>query len=255
MQETHFIDSIRKSLGVGSEANRSPARLFAPRNPGEAEALVQRVKARGPSERLGLVERLEKMAEPINLGVARVKNPAAAGAAIAALVAEKPPEWGDRKQVVAWRHPLIEKLGLGAALAPLGVPLAYPPIADSPGAGIESQRRQRFREAVVGAYIGVTAAEYCVAESATLVMKTRPGQARSVSLVPSIHVAVIEESQMLASLKELYALLGCEPAHRAEGLTNCMTFISGPSKTADIEAHMVHGAHGPRELHLVVVTG
>ena len=85
-------------------------------------------------------------------------------------------------------------------------------------------------------------------------MRTRAGQARSVSLVPAIHIAVIELNQIIADLKELYALLKWDPKAKKEGLTNCMTFISGPSKTADIEATMVHGAHGPREVHVFVIT-
>jgi L-lactate dehydrogenase complex protein LldG len=68
-------------------------------------------------------------------------------------------------------------------------------------------------------------------------------------------VAVITLDQLLADLKELYTLLRWDPSQKTEGLTNCMTFISGPSKTADIEMVMVHGAHGPRELHLFVITG
>ncbi len=93
-----------------------------------------------------------------------------------------------------------------------------------------------------------------MADTATLVMRTRPGQARAVSLLPSIHVAVIGLDQIIADLKELYALLKWDPQERQEGLTNCMTFISGPSKTADIEATMVHGAHGPREVLVYVIT-
>jgi L-lactate dehydrogenase complex protein LldG len=85
-------------------------------------------------------------------------------------------------------------------------------------------------------------------------MRTRAGQARSVSLVPAIHIAVIELKQIIADLKELYALLKWDPQEKKEGLTNCMTFISGPSKTADIEATMVRGAHGPREVHVYVIT-
>ena len=76
---------------------------------------------------------------------------------------------------------------------------------------------------------------------------------RSTSLVPSIHIAVIHMDQIIADLKELFALLKWDPEYSSEGLTNCMTFISGPSKTADIEATMVHGAHGPREVYIFVI--
>ncbi len=86
-------------------------------------------------------------------------------------------------------------------------------------------------------------------------MKTLPGQARATSLVPSIHIAVIRLDQIITNLKELYTLLKQEPDFNRKGLTNCLTFISGPSKTADIEAVMVHGAHGPREVYLLVITG
>ena len=117
------------------------------------------------------------------------------------------------------------------------------------------ENRGCFRQQVIDAYIGLTSADFCMADTAALVMRTRPGQARSVSLVPSIHIAVIDIDQILANLKELVALLKWEDEYRTEGLTNCMTFISGPSKTADIEATMVHGAHGPREVYIYVITG
>ncbi len=86
-------------------------------------------------------------------------------------------------------------------------------------------------------------------------IKTQPGLARAVSLVPTIHIAVIEIDQIVVDLKELYTLLKHNPDYNRQGITNCLTFISGPSKTADIEAVMVHGAHGPRELHLFVIIG
>ena len=86
-------------------------------------------------------------------------------------------------------------------------------------------------------------------------MKTRPGQPRCVSLLPSIHIAVIRMEQILSNLNELYTLLKWNPIEQAEGITRCMTLITGPSKTADIEATLVHGAHGPRELTIVVLTG
>ncbi|MBT4090523.1 MAG: LUD domain-containing protein, partial [Deltaproteobacteria bacterium] len=72
---------------------------------------------------------------------------------------------------------------------------------------------------------------------------------------PSIHMAVIELNQIIENLGEFYFLQKWDPIQKKEGLTNCMTLISGPSKTGDIELIMVHGAHGPCELHLFVITG
>jgi L-lactate dehydrogenase complex protein LldG len=125
-------------------------------------------------------------------------------------------------------------------------------VADrEPGA---ADRLKAFRKHAEGAFIGITAADYCIAETATLTMKTRPGQPRCVSLLPSIHIAVIRLAQIISNLNELYTLLKWNPAAQAEGITRCMTVITGPSKTADIEATLVHGAHGPREVYIVVLT-
>jgi L-lactate dehydrogenase complex protein LldG len=148
--------------------------------------------------------------------------------------------------VVAWQHPLIESLKLPDALAEQAVPLFF--------ADLQKMDRENLRQRIIDSYIGITSADFCMADTATLVMRTRTGQARSVSLVPAIHIAVLKLNQIIADLKELYALLKWDPQMSKQGLTNCMTFISGPSKTADIEATMVHGAHGPREVYIFVIT-
>jgi len=167
----------------------------------------------------------------------------------------KDPEWGHKKSVVAWAHPLIESLNLPGVLADQNVPVYVTELKESDAdEKFREKERERLRKHIVDSYIGVTSADFCMAETASLVMRTRPGQARSVSLVPSIHIAVIHLDQIIADLKELYALIKWDTDSSQEGLTNCMTFISGPSKTADVEATMVHGAHGPREVYIYVVT-
>ncbi|MBB1077926.1 LUD domain-containing protein, partial [Rhodoferax sp. 4810] len=86
-----------------------------------------------------------------------------------------------------------------------------------------------------------------VADSATLIQLTEPGRPRSTSLLASIHIAILRRENIVADLQEAYALL------RDRAHLDSLVFISGPSKTADIEAHMVHGAHGPREVHLIIL--
>ena len=149
--------------------------------------------------------RLAQAAEPLHLTVAACPDPSVAAASIRGLVAERSPEWGGRKQVVAWDHPLVHALDLPGALSGQNVPVAFvEPLGAAPGA----ERLAGIRKQVVDSFVGVTSADFCLADTATLVMKTRPGQPRSVSLVPSIHVAVIEAKQLLWDLGELYRKTG-----------------------------------------------
>ena len=251
-----FIGRIRSALGYAPDERRSREDLCTGIFTDQTGAILDRIKHRSAADRQQLIDRLMEMAAPINLKVTVLKDRGAAAAAIADLVRDKAPEFGDRKQVVMWRHPLLESLSLAEALAVQNVPLQ---VADVEDADVDEasaqQERERIRKNVIDSYIGITSADFCMADTATLVMRTRPGQARSVSLVPSIHVAVITLDQVIADLKELYALIQWDPEVQKEGLTNCMTFISGPSKTADVEATMVHGAHGPREVHVYVISG
>ena len=251
-----FINRVRAALGHSSSDRPGSNDFCTAKFTDETGAILDRIKNRSAAERQQLLARLIEMAQPIKLNVSVLKDTESAAAAIADLVKNKDPEWGDQKSIAAWKHPLIEGLNLGQALAPQKVPVYVTELGDSEaGDKSEDQVRSDLRKHVIDAYIGITSADFCMADTASLVMRTRPGQARSVSLVPSIHVAVIYLDQIILDLKELYALLQWDSKAQAEGLTNCMTYISGPSKTADVEATMVHGAHGPREVYVYVIAG
>ncbi len=249
-----FLRTIRSALGRVAEMAPDAAALCTSPLTAEQHEILDRVYNRTPAQRRQLLQRLKEMAVPIQLDIVPVADAPGAAAAIAELVHRKTPEWNRQKCVAAWKHPLIDQLQLADVLADQQVPVYAMDLNDCRLEGLSSARaRQQLRNRVVASYIGVTAADYCLADTATLVMRTRPGQPRSVSLVPSIHIAIIPIEQIIADLKELYALLLWDPEGRREGLTNCMTFISGPSKTADVEATMVYGAHGPREVHILVI--
>jgi len=248
-----FINRIRTALGHSSTDRPGSDDLCAGQFTAETGAILDRIQNRSAAERQQLLDRLIEMAQPINLKVIVLEDEPAVAAAITELVKTKDPEWGEQKSVVAWQHPLIEKLDLTAALASQKVPIHVTDMEASKAGDETDKARDELRKHVIDAYIGITSADFCMADTATLVMRTRPGQARSVSLVPSIHVAVITLDQIIADLIELYALVKWNPEVKKEGLTNCMTYISGPSKTADVEATMVHGAHGPREVYVYVI--
>jgi len=249
-----FINNIRSALGKSPGDPNAGADLCRSRLTDETRAILDRSKNRSQNERQELLAHFIKMAAPINLNVIVLKDEASVAEAIVDLVRTKDPEWGDQKSIVAWQHPLIERLNLPDALAAENIPVHVTGLDESRTEDLpEPEKRDRLRQQVIDAYIGITSADFCMAATASLVMRTRPGQARSVSLVPSIHIGVIYLDQIIRDLKELYALLSFDPDVGREDLTNCMTFISGPSKTADVEATMVHGAHGPREVYVYVI--
>lgn len=252
--ETEFIRTISGALGHVPGTQQGAGAFFDRPASEEERATLSRVKHRTPKERKRLFEILIEAARPIHLNVEAVSDESSAASKIVDLVQKKDPEWGEKKSVAGWDHPLIARLNLAQALKEIGVPFHVTGFDDGRGkADVPPDVREKLRQEIMDSYVGVTSADFCMADSAALVWGARPGQARTVSLLPSIHIAVIRMDQIIADLKELYALLTWDPEYNAEGLTNCMTFISGPSKTADIEATMVHGAHGPREVYIFVI--
>jgi L-lactate dehydrogenase complex protein LldG len=253
--QTQFLRRIRTALGHAPEVSREARHLFAQGPSDNERLLLERIRRRAAAERQALLERLVEAGKPINLNVTALPDSAYATAAILRLAAEKKTEWGDAKSIAAWRHPLIDRLNLPEALDRLQIPVQVTaPIPADADLRFDRSERERQRAGIIASFIGVTSADFCLADTATLVMRNRPGQPRSAALVPSIHIAVIHLDQILADMKELFALLRWDERYPQEGLSNYMSFISGPSKTADIEATMVHGAHGPREVHLFVIT-
>ena len=117
-------------------------------------------------------------------------------------------------------------------------------------AGVRSgvSDRLELRELCARAPVGITSADYALAETGTLVMLSSQEEARMVSLLPPVHVAVVPVERLLTGLDELLTLLPV-PSRR----TSSMVLITGPSRTADIEQILVRGVHGPGQIHVVLV--
>ena len=244
-----FIETIRKALDRNDPGERSLDDIIQNEPDADDVGLLETIAGRDTTSRLVLLDRLIDAGKRVNVRVLTANDAVSAATSISKIAADKNAEWGDRKLVVAWDHPLVKNMALPTGLKPLDIPVYFPYIDFG-----DTDRQEAFRRHAEEAFIGITSADYCIAETATLTMKTRPGQPRCVSLLPSIHIAIFRLEQILTNIKELYTLLKWNPTEQAEGITRCMTFITGPSKTADIEATLVHGAHGPRELYIIVLT-
>ena len=116
------------------------------------------------------------------------------------------------------------------------------------GASIEVEARG----VVDGDLVGITGCFRAIAEPGTLMLCTGPGTPATVSLLPETHIAVVPAPSIVASMEEAWAAARAEFAP-IDAWPRAVNFISGPSRTGDIEQTIVLGAHGPYRVHIVIV--
>jgi L-lactate utilization protein LutC len=139
-------------------------------------------------------------------------------------------------------------LGNRSAVASNAPYLAECGITELPGVRSGITSRDELRELCATADVGITSADYALADTGTLVMLSSPQEARMISLLPPAHLAVVPRDRVLSGLDELFSILP-DPA----ASTSSMVLITGPSRTADIEQILVRGVHGPGEITVIVV--
>lgn len=108
-----------------------------------------------------------------------------------------------------------------------------------------------FRKPVDGDLVGLTGCFCATAETGSLVLLSGPDTYASAGLLPETHIAVVPASRIVAGHEDAFALIRAE---RGE-LPRAVNFVSGPSRTGDIEQTIVLGAHGPYRVHVIVVRG
>ena len=121
-------------------------------------------------------------------------------------------------------------------------------IAGLPSVETDFRDREALQAACAAAAFGITSADYALADTGTLVMIASPEEARLISLLPPVHIAVVPRARILTGLDELLSVVP-----RPAEITSSMVLITGPSRTADIEQILVRGVHGPGEIHVIVV--
>ena len=125
-------------------------------------------------------------------------------------------------------------------IVPKGLPEAWRPEGFIEDTGLDPHSL----DAVDGVITGCTVA---IAETGTIVLTAAPHEGRrAITLVPDLHICLVEESQIVELVPEAIARLG-------DVARQPLTFISGPSATSDIELDRVEGVHGPRSLVVLVV--
>ena len=103
------------------------------------------------------------------------------------------------------------------------------------------------RDAQAGADIGITGADAAIAETGSLVILSGDGKPRAASLLPPTHLAIVQRRDLFATMGEFFAA-------RASAIRSsaACTFVTGPSRTADIELTLTLGVHGPGTVIVVI---
>ncbi len=141
------------------------------------------------------------------------------------------------QEALAWEWGEIGCDGLGEALAQAGVRVIQD---DAVGP-----------RALAHIPVGLTGAEAALAESGTLVVRKRPRRSSLASLLPPVHMALVPISRIVPDIVSYFEKLGEDAAATIRDTSN-LTFISGPSRTGDIEQVLTLGVHGPKELIVIL---
>ena len=159
-------------------------------------------------------------------GVGRILLPSEVDSELKALVEEQ-----DIRRGTVWETPHLRQLGIAEILNSFGVELVSP---------------HADKHEMATCDLGVTEADFLLPETGTLVLQSSAGKPRAVSLLPRVHLAIVRPEMMHADMHQVFA----EAKER-----HYLLFITGPSRTADIELTVTLGVHGPRSLYVWMMEG
>ena len=127
------------------------------------------------------------------------------------------------------------------------------PVPDDP-ASLVAVARDKLRESFIKADVGITGGNILIADTGTLVLVTNEGNADLATTLPPVHIAVVGIEKIVPSLDDAMAVIKLL-ARSATGqkISTYTQFITGPSRSADIELKTQIGVHGPTELHVVLI--
>ncbi len=175
-----------------------------------------------------LFPEFETRAKAVSAEILRVKSPAEARKALLDLVQSL-----QAKKAVAVSCALQEKAGAHEALRSAGIQLFT--------------GRADIAEHAATADVGISGVEFAVAETGSVCQKATAVEDRLVSMLPPVHVAFLDSSRVLPGIEDAFEVFG-KVFDRGY-----ISFITGPSRTADIERVLTIGVHGPSRFIVIAV--
>jgi L-lactate dehydrogenase complex protein LldG len=219
-----ILGSIRKSLKRGPVTEARAAELRARVDAHARNVIPQRAAGLEPDQQVALFIR---MAEEVQASVVRVKSAADVPDAVAEYLAEN----NLPSTLVMTSDPELE-----------GIPWADRPLLEI--------RRGRAED---GDLTGVTACVAGVAETGTLMLTSGPESPTRNNFLPDHHLVVMRRDQVVATYEDGFDRLRAQAGSGEWVPPRTVNFITGPSRTGDIEQKIELGAHGPRRLHIILI--
>ena len=236
-----FLQRVREALGRSEPLLHMPdhptLKAILPRQEEKVRTVHARVEARR-------ARNLKLLAETAAAASWHVHGPFAAedAAEVVANIAT-----GLRaKHVVRSTEDIFKRVNVDGALRRSG-------ISPTVLAAGRSRGRSALKGLAFDADLGITGVTYAIAETGSCVVTPRRGVARLASLAPPAYVALVEADQVLGSLDDYFALTRLAYQKSRGRVPNYVNFISGPSRTADIEQTLTIGVHGPGVVHMVLI--
>ena len=119
---------------------------------------------------------------------------------------------------------------------------------------IQHHARESLRQKFIEASVGISGANMAIAETGTIVLVTNEGNADLTTTLPPVHIALFGIDKVVATLEDAVAVLRMLPrSGTGQVMTSYVNWITGPSRSADIEQSLTIGVHGPREMHCVIL--
>jgi L-lactate dehydrogenase complex protein LldG len=150
--------------------------------------------------------------------------------------------------VVLSRNPILNQLQISGMLEGQGIK-----VTEWPASASEQPESSSFSNDCFAAGAGITGVDFALAETGSLVLTSLTEGSQLSSLAPPVHIALYQRCQIRATLDEVLQNLpvSCDPERSSPARS--VVFVSGTSRTADIEQILVRGVHGPRSVHAILV--
>ncbi len=204
------IENVRHSLGRTAQTPIGlPPHIFSARQPASADAEIEHF--------FGEIKKLS--------GVGQRLTPDRLVGALKALVTEQ-----NIHKAALWSTPRLQSLGLPGVLRALGVQLVS---------------ANADKHELAQCDLGITEADFILPETGTVILRCSAQKPRAVSLLPRVHLAIINPAALRADMHQVFA--EAKDSHY-------LVFITGPSRTADIELTVTLGVHGPKNLYVWMMT-